>query len=175
MKETSSGASVKDKDLSDVKTLIGVKDCMEVVYNQKDSTILSLDQLDETLKFLQANNISKDKEIKQTQKLFNEFTSLQKLAKDVKKEISPLVDKEAKQNVQKITAHEENLKTYITAMKKRDFYRYDTGRDQALQSLQKVDSEISDFIGTTEGLKYSAEKFEHPTAIETSEGKITEI
>ena len=36
MKETQQGATIKDKDLSDVKTLIGVKDCMEVVYNKND-------------------------------------------------------------------------------------------------------------------------------------------
>lgn len=137
--------------------------------------MLNLDQLDESLKFLQTNNISKDKEIKQTKKLFDEFNSLKKLAKDVKKEIAPLVDQESKKNSQKIAAHEESLKQYITAMKKRDFYRYDTGRDQALQSLTNVDGEIKGFIETTDELKFNAEKFEHPGAIEGSQTKIGEI
>ena len=37
---------------------------MEQVYSLNDETTLMLDQLDESLKFLSANNISKDKEIK---------------------------------------------------------------------------------------------------------------
>ena len=36
MKETHQGATIKDKDLTDVKVLIGVKDCMEVVYTKND-------------------------------------------------------------------------------------------------------------------------------------------
>ena len=98
MKETHSGLTLKDKDLTVVKNLIGVKDCMEVVYKQNDQTTLLLDQLDESLKFLQQNNVSKDKEIKQAKKLFDEWGSLKKLGKDVKKEIAPLVDAESKRN-----------------------------------------------------------------------------
>lgn len=104
--------------------------------------------------------------MKQTRKLFDEFNGLKKLAKDVKKEIAPLVDKESKKNAQTIQEHEDELKAYIAAMKKRDFYRYDTGRDQALQSLEKVGQEIEQFIETTDQLKFNAEKFEHPNAIE---------
>jgi hypothetical protein len=94
-----------------------------------------LDQLDESLKFLQTHGISKDKEIKQTKKLFDEWTSLKKLAKEVKKEIAPRVDAESKKNVVTINRHEEDLKAYVAAMKKRNLYRYDTGREQALTSL----------------------------------------
>lgn len=43
LKETHSGASTKDKDLSDVKALISVKDCVEQVYTKNDSTTLNLD------------------------------------------------------------------------------------------------------------------------------------
>ena len=74
-----------------------------------------------------------------------------------------------------ITRHEEELKKYIADMKKRDFYKYDTGRETSLQSLQNVNGEINEKIETTAELRYNAEKFEHPTAIEASEVKITEI
>lgn len=36
MKETATGCITKQKDLADVKTLIGVKASMEVVYKQND-------------------------------------------------------------------------------------------------------------------------------------------
>lgn len=172
MKETSSGANVKDKDLKNVQTLISVKDNMTKVYELNDQTMLVLDQLDESLKFLSANGIQKDKEIKMTKKLFDEWTSLKKLAKDVKKEIAPLVDNESKKNAATIHRHEEDLKQYTTAMKKRDFYRYDTGRETAIASLEKVNSEIDSFIEKTNELKYNATKFEHPEMIEASEGQI---
>ena len=74
-----------------------------------------------------------------------------------------------------ITKHEEDLKQYIVGMKKRDFYRYDTGRDTALGSLENVNGEIEEKINKTTELRYNAEKFEHPTAIEASEVKIKEI
>lgn len=65
---------------------------MEKVYTQNDSTMLQLDQLDEQLKFLQTNGISKDKEMKQTKKLFDEWNTLKKTAKETKKEIAPKVE-----------------------------------------------------------------------------------
>ena len=175
IKETQQGATIKDKDLSDVKTLISVKANVETVYQQNDKTALILDQLSESLTFLQSHGISKDKEMKNTSKLRNDWTSLKKLSKDVKKEIAPLCDAESKRNMAVINRHEEDLKQYIAAMKKRDFYRYDTGRDTSLQSLQNVGAEINSFIEKTTELRYNAEKFEHPTAIEASEVKITEI
>jgi len=160
MKETSVGCKADDKELNDVKTLIGVKDCMESVFSKNDSTVLSLDQLDEALKFLQSNGISKDKEMKQTKKLFDDFNSLKKTAKDTKKKIQPMVEKESKTNASNITKHEDELKTYIVSLKKKDIYKYDTGRDQALSSLKLVDEEIKEKIAQTEVLRYNAEKFE---------------
>ena len=175
MKETQQGATVKDKDLTDVRVLLGIKDCMEVVTKQNDKTTLILDQLDESLKFLASNGISKDKEMKQTKKLFDDWNSLKKLSKEVKKEIGPRVAEESKKNAQTIVKHEEELKQYIALMKKRDFYKYDTGREQALSSLDGVTGEINGFIETTDDLKFKAEKFDQTGAIDASESKISEI
>jgi len=175
MKETHAGATVKNKDLSDTKTLISVKDCMEQVYLQNEEKTLLLDQLDESLKFLANNGVSKDKEIKQTKKLFDEWSALKTLAKNVKKEIAPLVDAESKKNAAVIAKHEEALKKYTVEMKKRPFYRFDTGPQKANEFLATVETEIQEFEESTNSLKYNAEKFEHPQAIEASEGKIFEI
>ena len=60
-------------------------------------------------------------------------------------------------------------------MKKRDFYKYETGCEQALVSLQNINNEIDEFIAQTEDLKYNAVKFEHPNLIEPSQVKIGEI
>ena len=92
MKETGAGASVKDKDIDDVKVLISVKDNMETIFLKNDEVTLTLDQLDESLKFLSSNGVSKEKEAKQTKKLFDEWTGLKKLGKEVKKEIAKKVE-----------------------------------------------------------------------------------
>ena len=175
MKETQAGASVKDKDIDDVKVLIGVKDSMESIFLQNDQTTLVLDQLDESLKFLAGNGINKEKEAKQTKKLFDEWASLKKLAKEVKKEIAKKVDDQSKTNKFAIDNHENALKDFHNLMKKRDFYRYETGCEQALASLQSINAEIEEFIAQTEDLKYNAVKFEHPNLIEPSQVKIGEI
>ena len=91
MKETTEGAKVKGKDLTDLKTLISVKDKVELVQNKGDDTTLKLDQLEETIKLLQASNNVKDKEVKQSKKLFDEWNSLKKLCKETKKEIMPSI------------------------------------------------------------------------------------
>ena len=64
MKETTAGLNVKDKDLQDVKELIKVKDHVETVNSKGDNITLQLDQLDEALKVLQAQNMVRDREIK---------------------------------------------------------------------------------------------------------------
>ena len=68
MKETGAGASVKDKDIDDVKVLISVKDNMETIFLKNDEITLTLDQLDESLKFLSSNGVNKEKEAKQREK-----------------------------------------------------------------------------------------------------------
>ncbi len=52
MKETTNAAKTSDKDLSEIKTLIGVVDSVKQVQAQTDSIMLQLDQLEETLNFL---------------------------------------------------------------------------------------------------------------------------
>jgi hypothetical protein len=50
----------------------------------------------------------------------------------VKKEIAKKVEDQAKTNKFAIDNHETALKDFHVQMKKRDFYRYDTGCEQAL-------------------------------------------
>jgi hypothetical protein len=52
MKETNEGAKVKGKDLTDLRTLIAVKDKVETVHNEQESVTLKLDQLEESIKML---------------------------------------------------------------------------------------------------------------------------
>jgi hypothetical protein len=65
--------------------------------------------------------------VKQIKKLFDEWAGLQKLAKDIRKEITPLVNNETEKATNLIKKLEEDLKVFISDLKKRDFYFYKTG------------------------------------------------
>lgn len=60
-------------------------------------------------------------------------------------------------------------------MKKRDFYKYNTGREQALQSLSGVQNEIQDYNDQRSELLFQATKFEQAHLIDNIEGQITTV
>jgi len=145
MKETSNNANTKDKNMEDIKVLISVVDSVKQVTDQNDSMMLQLDQLEETLNLLGTQNMAKDSHVKQTKKLFDEWTNLKKLAKEMKKDITPLVATETAKNNSAINKLEEDLKVYTQDMKKRDFYKYECGRESAQEKLTGVFNEIAEF------------------------------
>ena len=100
--------------------------------------MLQLDQLEETLNFLQSKSLAKDSQLKQTKKLFEDWVNLKKLAKETQKEIQPLVQTETQKNNNQIAKLEEDLKVYTQELKKRDFYKYECGRENALTKLDNV-------------------------------------
>ena len=114
----------------------------------------------------------KDKEVKQSKKLFDEWAAAKKLAKETKKEIASMVDNEAKKNNASVARLDEDLKHYINEMKKRDFYKYETGKEQSLQSLKNVQSDIEEFQEKIASFKYTSMKFGNPEIIEVSERQI---
>lgn len=106
--------------------------------------------------------------MKQIKKLFDEWAGLKKLAKDIKKEISPLVSNENEKTVNMIKKFEEDLKVYITEMKKRDFYYYKTGVSESKKKLGLVGEEIKAFDDKTGDLGYNVLKFGTPDLIQNS-------
>lgn len=64
MKESSASANTKDKDLTEIKQLLGVVDAVKTVHDQSDHMLLELDQLEETLNFLVSKNLAKESQIK---------------------------------------------------------------------------------------------------------------
>jgi len=51
-------------------------------------------------------------------------------------------------------------------LKKRDFYKYDCGRENALAKLDAVYSEIKDLETKIENYGHTAEKFSNPNLID---------
>ena len=145
MQETKKDIITKDKDLKNVKVLLGVKENVEATFNHSDLITLQIDQLDESLKVFQAAKLSKDAQIKSLAKLNKEWTDLRKIAKDVKKEIAPLVAQENEKNKANIKHLEDNIVTFTQEMKKREFFQYKCGTQTALQKLDGVFIELRTF------------------------------
>lgn len=103
--------------------------------------------------------------MKQIKKLFDEWGGLQKLAKDIKKEISPLVANEMEKTTNMIKKFEDDLKVFIAELKKRDFYFYKTGVDEAIKKLSLISEEIKIFDEKIVDLGYNALKFGNPDLI----------
>jgi len=163
--ETTKGAQTKDKNIQDVKTLISVKDYVESVFQQTDDIILKIDCLEESLKMFQEHGIGKDNQVKQIKRLSDEFANLRKLAKDIRKEITPLVQAEKEKTTNMIKKFEEDLKVYTTELKKRDFYQYKTGTQEAKARLSLVGDELKQFDDRIVDLGYNATKFDNPDMI----------
>lgn len=89
--------------------------------------------------------IAKDKQIKENKKLNDDWVNVKKLAKDMEKEIKSNVTKETENNAKQITTLEDTLKQFTNNLKRRDFYKYDTGREQAMKKLEAVNDEIREF------------------------------
>jgi len=175
MRDTAEGVNVKEKDLTDVRTLLGIKANVEVVTIKNDEIMLQMDQLQEALRLLLANNLAKESHQKQCNKLYDEFIVLKKQAKDTGKEIKPLVNSEMQKNVNYINKLEEDLKGFQQQMKKRDFYKYQCGREAALEKLDGVFSEIHVYEERIETLGWNANKFGNPDAIETPQKQVDTI
>lgn len=102
-----------EKDVqNNVQNLIIMKDHVEEVISRNDKTILELDQLDESLKFLHKEGLAKDNQLRATKKLFDNYNQLKKAAKETKKTIEPFVENETDKNKNIIKRHEDALKTY---------------------------------------------------------------
>lgn len=166
--ETSKGASTKDKNIQDVRTLITVKDAVDSVFTLNDELVLRLDCLDESLRMFHEHQIAKDSQMKQIKRLFDEWAGLKKLAKDIKKEISPLIQNENEKTVNMIKKFEEDLKVYATELKKRDFYYYKSGVTEGKKKLTQVAEELAVFDQKIVDLGYNAQKFGSPELITNS-------
>jgi len=145
MKETAAGIQTKDKDIKDVQTLLGIKAKVEVVSTENDSKMLQLDQLEESLRLLNSHGAVKEAQIRASKKLFDEWTNVKKLAKEIKKEIEPIVSQETQKNTTAIEKLFDELKAFSAQMKKREFYQYKCGREPALEKIEEVNSEINKF------------------------------
>lgn len=93
----------------------------------------------------------------------------------MKKEITPLVVTETQKNTSAIGKLEEDLKSYSSELKKRDFYKYDCGATEAHEKLDGVFGEIDQFEEKISMYGYNAKKFGNPDLINTPVKQVENI
>jgi dynein heavy chain len=173
---TSKGINLKDKDVeNDVKELIGVMELVQAVHSRNDEFILWLDCVDETLKYFQKHDKAKDSQVKSIKKAFDNWQHLRKLAKETKKEIASTVENEKEKTKTLIKRLEEDVKVYTNELKKREFYYYKTGPEEAQQKLGGVGVEIKDFEIKIEDYEFNADKFGIKELVEASHNSVDNI
>lgn len=151
-----------DKDIKDVKTLLGVKEATEGVIKNTDLYQLEIDQLDEALQLFQRHRLTKDAQIKAFTNINKQWTEIQKMAKDVKKEIEKDVNLEKDKNNRNITNLEEDIHGYTADLKKKKFYLYNSGFEVAMQSLDACSEDIKEFTLKIDDLGGNARGFGNP-------------
>lgn len=163
---TQDGINIKHKHLGDdVKGLLKVKKHIEDVEERGDEVLLKMDELHESLQMYEKRDHPKDLEIKKLKKLSENWVSLQKKAKEVKKDIAPMVALEADKCKQQIKNFEEELKVYFTNVKKKDFQKYETGVYQALKLLVEEETRLDNDQNSLNELEHLAIYFGFPEAI----------
>ena len=80
----------------------------------------------------------------------------------MEKEIKPSIANETNKNKHECQKLEEKLKLFSNNLKKRDFYKYETGREMAMKKLDEVYAEIEDIENTIQDLGFNATKFKEP-------------
>jgi dynein heavy chain len=168
LSNTVKGAQQKKDELKDVNKLIQVKDHIESVFNRNDEISLKLDQLDETVKMFQTLNSAKDSQVKSIKKLFDEWTHLKKVAREVKRDITPLIEQESSSTTQSIKKLEEDIKNFNAELKKRDFYQYKCGVEIAKEKLDLVYGEMDDFNQRITDYGFQSQKFGNGGMIDNS-------
>ena len=155
----------KDKNLSEVKVLLSVKEKVEQTQKNTDNITLLIDQLDESLKLFQLHKLSKEPQLKALVKINKDWVDLKKIAKDVKKEIAPLVQQENDRNKVNIKQLEEKITAFNQEMKKREFFQYKCGTKIAKEKLNGVFDELTMFENDIKDFGFNAEKFGQPDLI----------
>lgn len=165
----------KDKDMKDVKVLLGVKDQVDETMKNSDKITLEIDQLDESLKLFVKNKQAKDSQVKSFTKINKDWNDLKVTLKNVKKEIAPLVANENDKNNANIKKLEEDITQFTQEMKKREFFQYKCGCQTALVKLDGVFSELKVFESQISDFGTNAKKFGNPELIEKAVREIEQI
>lgn len=94
-----------------------------------------------------------------------EWVEVKKITKDAKKEIDPYVAQEAERNNVNIKKLEEDISQFTGDMKKREFFQYACGTENAKGKLDGVFGELFEFESAIQDFGDNSTKFGKPELI----------
>ena len=167
--------NIKNKDISDVKELLEVKENLGLIDEKKDEILLTIDIIEQCLKMLAKYDIPKDSELSRTKKSKEEWFNLQKMAVTVEKDISNPVKTEAAKTNENLQKFEESLKEHFLGMRKKGYYVYDTGVEGANGLLEKQNEEIEEFRLRLKDFEYFSKMFDFQDKVQGSQKNLEQI
>jgi hypothetical protein len=127
--------STKGKDLLEVPTLLNIKSEIEDVFKNEGKTTLKIDQLDEAAKMFAAAVPKVKIDNSKFGKIVTNWNNVKNNAKASKKTIAPIVEQQDTINKNNVKSLEENIGTFTQEMRKRPFFKYETGAKDSIAKL----------------------------------------
>ena len=166
MSKKDKSISTKGKDLQAVPILLTIKSEIEDVFKNEGKTTLKIDQLDESAKMFAAAVPKVKVDNSKFGKIVTNWNNVKNNAKASKKTIAPIVEQQDTINKNNIKTLEEQIGTFTQEMRKRPFFKYETGAKDSIAKLGDVFGELKSFENSRDSLGENSKKFGAPTLID---------
>lgn len=165
MSKKEKSISTKGKDLQEVPVLLGIKSEVEDVFKNEGKTTLKIDQLDESIKMFGAAVPKVKVDSSKFGKIVTNWNNVKNNSKTSQKTIKPIVEQQDGINKNNIKKLEEEIGTFTMEMRKRPFFKYETGATESISKLEGVFDELKVFESTRDVLGEHSRKFGNPDLI----------
>lgn len=165
MSKKEKSISLKGKDMTEVPTLLSVKEETEEVFKNENKTTLKIDQLDESMKMFAAAVPKVKVDSSKFGKIQGNWNNVKNNSKNVKKTIAPIVEQQDGINKSNIKTLEEQIIQFTQEMRKRPFFQYKTGAKESIEKLADVFGELKGFEDSKDLYGDNARKFGNPDLI----------
>lgn len=160
---------------SDVYSLLKIKENIQKINDNKEKNLLDLEVVEQTLSNLQKEGLGKSKEFEICRKQINDLQGLEKKAGETDKQIASNVKQEANLCKEQIKEFEDKLKYYYLDLKQKPMYKYATGVEASFEVIEKIETDIVEFLETMKKYTYFAEMFEYPEVTQQAQKNLDMI
>jgi dynein heavy chain len=140
-------SKTKGKDLTNINTIINIKNSNKTIDNESDRIDCTINQLVEYYKTFELgkNKISKEIPIEKLEGMFKILNQMLEIRESSGNEIAPLIVEQTEKNKTEIQEFSRNLITYGSQIRLREFaQRYDIGPKKAFEEIAKVELDVQE-------------------------------
>jgi dynein heavy chain len=147
MEKLIADSKTKGKDLSDINTIINIKNSNKTIDIESDKIDCTINQLVEYYKTFELGKtkISKEISIDKLEGMFKTLNQMLEIRESSGNEIAPLIVEQTEKNKTEIQEFTRTLITYGSQIRLREFaQRYDIGPKKAFEEIAKVELEVQE-------------------------------